>query len=77
MGMSQSVGWGLIGAATTKLSRMATRKAMYEPSGTPRLPRAARRNDHFGMLLLLAAAAGAVLALGDVLQAQRKQAARA
>jgi hypothetical protein len=77
MGTSHTVGWGLIDAATTKLTRAATRKAMHERSGAPRLPRAARRSNGLGMLLLLAAAAGAMLALGDILQEQRKQVARA
>lgn len=70
------VGWGLIGAATTKVSRSATRRAMHNRSGAPRLPRAARRSHNFGMMLLFAAAAGALLALGDILQEQRKQVAR-
>lgn len=77
MGTSHTLGWGLIGAATTTLTRAATRKAMHGPSGAPRLPRAARRSDGLGMLLLLAAAAGAMLALGDILQEQRKHVARA
>lgn len=77
MGTSHTVGWGLIGAATTKLARTATRKAMHERSGAPRLPRAARRSNGLGMLLLLAASAGAMLAPGDVLQERRKQVARA
>ena len=77
MRTSHTLGWGLIGAATTKLSRMATRRAMHTSSGAPRLPRAAQRNNGFGMLLLLAAATGAMLAFGDVLQERRKQVARA
>jgi hypothetical protein len=68
------MGYGLVGAAVTKLSRTATRRAMHEPSGTPRLPRAARRGKSFGMMLLFAALAGAVLAFGDVLQEQRNRA---
>lgn len=77
MSTSQTLGWGLIGAATTKLSRMATRRAMHRSSGEPRLPFEARRNNGFGMLLLMAAAAGALLAIGDVLQERRKEVARA
>jgi hypothetical protein len=77
VGTSHNLGWGLIGAATTKLARTATRKVMHERSGAPRLPRAARRSSGLGMLLLLAAAAGAMLALGDILQEQGKQVARA
>jgi hypothetical protein len=76
MRTSHTLGWGLIGAATTTLSRMATRRAMHASSGAPRLPRAARSNNGLGMLILLAAAAGAMLALSDVLQEQRKEIAR-
>lgn len=72
-----TLGYGLIGAATTKLARTATRKAMHRRSGAPRLPDATRRSNGLGMLLVLAAAAGAILALGDVVQEQRKQVARA
>jgi hypothetical protein len=72
MAKAQTLGWGMIGAATTMLVRRATRRAMHEPGGTPRLPRAARRRKTFGMMLALAGAAGALLALGDVLQEQRK-----
>jgi len=72
MAGTQTVGWGLVGAATTMLARRATRRAMHEPSGAPRLPRAARKSNSFGMMLVFAAAAGAMLALGDILQEQRK-----
>ncbi len=69
---ARSVGYGMVGAATTMLARKVTRRAMHSPRGTPRLPRAARRNRSFAMMLALAAATGALLALGDVLQEQRK-----
>ncbi len=74
---TSTLGWGLIGALTTKLARMATRRAMHYSNGAPRLPREARRSNGIGMLLLMAAGAGAMLALGDVLQERRKQVARA
>jgi hypothetical protein len=45
---------------------------MHSRSGTPRLPRAARRNNSFTTMLVLAAAAGAMLALGDVMKEQQK-----
>ena len=77
MGTAHALGWGLIGAATTKLSRSAPRRAMRQRRGAPRLPRAARRSRGFGMMLLLAAAAGAMLAIGDLLQEQRRHVARA
>jgi hypothetical protein len=72
MAKAHKAGWGMVGAAATMLARRATRRAMHERSGAPRLPRAARRRTTFGMMLLLAGAAGALLALGDVLQEQRK-----
>lgn len=72
-----TLGYGLIGAATTKLARTATRRAMHLRGGAPRLPRAARQRSGLGMLLMLAAAAGAILAIGDVVQEQRKHIARA
>jgi hypothetical protein len=67
----------MIGAATTMLARAATRRAMHDAGGAPRLPRAAQKNTGFGMMLLLAATAGALLALGDVLQEQRKHVTQA
>jgi len=72
MAEAHNIGWAMVGAAMTMLARWATRRAMHEQSGAPRLPRAARRNRTFGMMLLLAGAAGALLALGDVLQEQRR-----
>jgi hypothetical protein len=62
---------------TDVLVRMGTRRAMHEQSGEPRLPHATRRKQTFGMMLLLAASAGALLALGDVFQEQRKHVTQA
>jgi hypothetical protein len=77
MAAAHTIGWGMIGAATTMLARRATRRAMHDPSGAPRLPRAAQKNTGFGMMLALAAAAGALLALGDILQEQRRHVTQA
>jgi hypothetical protein len=74
---TQRIGWGLVGAGTTMLARAATRRALIDEAGGPRLPHAARRNHSFTMMVALAAVAGALLAVGDVLQKQRKQVARA
>jgi hypothetical protein len=71
MRLARTVGLGLIGSATTMLVRGATRRAMHSPDGRPRLPSAARRNSGFGAIVVLAAAAGAMLALADILQEQR------
>lgn len=67
---------GLAGAATTMLVRKTAKRAMYTRTGAPRLPQPVRSNNSFAMVLLLAAAAGAMLAIADVLQEQRKQVAR-
>jgi hypothetical protein len=72
MRMAQTIGWGLVGSATTMLVRNATRRAMYTDEGRARLPRAARRHNGAG-ILLVAALAGATLAFADVLKEQRKR----
>lgn len=73
----QTAALGVVGSAATMLARRATRKAMHTEDGAPRLPRAARNNTGFAMFLALAAAAGIMLAVADVLQEQRQRAARA
>lgn len=73
MRTAQGIGLGLVGAATTMLARRLTRSAMHEESGQPKLPKAVRRTNSVGVMLLLAGAAGALLALGDVLKEQRQQ----
>lgn len=73
MRTAQGVGLGLIGAATTMLARRLTRRAMHEDSGEPKMPTAVRRSNSVGIMLLLAGAAGALLAFGDVLKEQRQQ----
>ena len=70
-------GMAIVGSATTMLARRAARRAMHRKDGEPRLPRAARDNNGFVTVLLLAVAAGALLAVADVLLEQRKNAARA
>jgi hypothetical protein len=76
MSFARSAGVGMLGSATTMLARTATRRAMHRRDGAPRLPRAARRPDLL-TTVLVAVAAGAVLALADVLLEQREQARRA
>lgn len=74
MRTAQGIGLGLMGAATTMLARRVTRHAMHEETGEPKLPRQLRRRDNVGVMLLIAGAAGALLALGDVLKEQRQRA---
>jgi hypothetical protein len=73
MPSTRALGLGLIGAAATMIARRATRRALHDETGAPRLPGAARRADSLTTLILVAIASGALLALGDVLQEQRKQ----
>ena len=77
MGFARTAGLGLLASAATMTARKATRSMMHTRYGAPRLPRAARQNNGFAMILALAAGAGMMLALADVLQERRKQATRA
>jgi hypothetical protein len=70
----QAVGWGLVGTATTMVARRFMRRALYT-GNTPRLPDAARHSSGVRGLLAVAAAAGAMLAIADVLQDQRRRVA--
>jgi len=72
MTSARTIGLGMVGAAVTMLARSATRRAMHDENGAPKLPRAARRSDSVTMLLIVAAASGALLALAEVLQEQRR-----
>jgi hypothetical protein len=58
------------------LARTVTRRALHDRRGRPRLPSSARRDNSFRTMLLLAVTAGALLAVGDVVQEQRKRVAR-
>ena len=76
MAIEHRIAWGVAGSATTMLARRMTRRAMHEPGGAPRLPWNERLDNSFAMMLVLAAAAGALLAVGDVLLEQRKRVTR-
>lgn len=71
MGVGRTVMWGLAGATTSKMARVATRRAMHNSYGDPRLPQRARVRDGLGTALMWAAATGIVLALADVMKEQR------
>jgi hypothetical protein len=76
MRTTQGIGLGLMGAATTMLARRLTRHAMHEETGEPKMPDSVRRSNSIGLMLLLAGAAGALLAFGDVLKEQRQHVAQ-
>ena len=71
MATLQRVGWGMVGAGTTMVARRLVRQLLYQ-GHTPRLPRAARRTGSFAGLVAFAAATGAILAIADMLQDERK-----
>jgi hypothetical protein len=73
MTSARTVALGIVGATVTMLARNATRRAIHDARGVPKLPRAARRSNSVTMLLIIAAASGALLALSDLLQEQRRQ----
>jgi hypothetical protein len=75
MATLQRIALGLIGGATTVIVRRLTRRTMHEQTGRPRLPRGLRKSNSIATMLALAGTAGALLALGDVLQEQRKHVA--
>lgn len=75
--LGRKVMWMVAGTVASKLVRSATRRAMHDPYGRPRLPRPVRRRSGMGTGLALAAGASALMAFGDVLKEQGKNAARA
>jgi len=75
MARMQGIAWGMVGAGTTMLARRVVRQFLYR-GDRPRLPRGARQNRSVTGLLLFAAVSGAALAIGDMLQDQRKHVAR-
>jgi hypothetical protein len=75
MAVIQRAGLAILGAATTMMARRMTTMALHRDDGRPKLPAPVRRADSIRMMLLLAGVAGVMLALGDMLQEQRKQVA--
>jgi hypothetical protein len=71
MGVAGNVASAVLGGTTTMVARRVSRRAMHGRGGEPRLPRGARQQRGFGMMLLWAAAAGVILALADVMLEQR------
>jgi hypothetical protein len=74
-GIGQKLVWGLLGAATTRVTRNVTRRVLHNEAGRPKLPRRARRRNGLNTALLWAAGAGVVLAVSDVLREQQKDVA--
>jgi hypothetical protein len=67
--------WMVAGGAASKMARGYTRSMLEREDGVPRLPRRARRETGFGMMLAWAVLAGALLAFVDVFSQQGREAA--
>jgi hypothetical protein len=67
--------WMVAGTAASKMARSYTRGLLHRSDGRPRLPRKARRETGFGMMLGWAVMTGALMALVDVLSEQGRSAA--
>jgi len=74
MGLAQKFGWSVVGVTTTMAIRKISNAAMHDADGAPKFSRLTRRNNSFGLMVALAVSAGVLLALGDVLNEQRKDA---
>jgi hypothetical protein len=68
--------WMVAGTAASKMARSWTRGMLRHEDGAPRLPRRARRETGFGMMLGWALLVGALMAFSDVFSEQGKSAAR-
>lgn len=77
MGMAQQIGWSVVGVGTTMAARKIANRVMHDANGAPKMSRMTRRNSSFGVMVALAAAAGVLLALGDILNEHRKDAVEA
>jgi hypothetical protein len=65
--------WGLCGVATTMAARKIASRALHDQDGEPKLSKTTRRKSGLGLMFVLAAASGVLLAFGDVLKEHRKQ----
>ncbi len=72
MGIGKKLMWGLAGMTATKVARAGTRRAMHTRYGDPRLPQRVKARSGFSNVLMLAAGAGIVLAVADVLKEQKQ-----
>lgn len=77
MSLGRKMMWMVLGTATSKVVRGATRRALHNRAGSPKLPSKVRRSRDLGMAIALAAGASALMAVGDVLKEQGKDTARA
>ncbi|HEX6063169.1 MAG TPA: hypothetical protein VFZ04_03060 [Longimicrobiales bacterium] len=69
MGMGKKLMWGLAGMTASKMARAGTRRALH--TSYPAAHAKVRVRPKFKSMLMLAAGAGVVLALADVMKEQK------
>ena len=72
MGMGKKLMWGLAGMTASKVARSGTRRALH--TSYPAANAKVRVRPKFKSMLMLAAGAGVVLALADVMKEQKQMA---
>jgi hypothetical protein len=75
--LGRKVMWTVVGGATAKAVRKATRNALHDEVGKPKLPRPVRRRRGLAPALAFAVGAAALNALADVLWEQARDSASA
>jgi hypothetical protein len=74
--MGRRLVWAVLGTVATRMARRATRQALHNDWGNPRLPHRVRRERGLATALAWAVGTGAAMALADVLTEQGRTAAR-
>jgi hypothetical protein len=77
MAIGRKLMWAVVGGVTSKVVRSATRRAMHNDVGNPRLPQPVRRRRGMGTALTWVVGASALMAIADTLSEQGRNAARA
>ena len=76
-GLGKKLMWMAVGTATSRAVRGATRNALHNRAGQPKLPQAVRYRSGMATALSWVIGASALMAIADVLKEQSKDAAEA
>lgn len=74
-GLGKKLMWMAVGTATSRAVRGATRNALHNRAGRPKLPRSVKYRHGMGTALSWVVGASALMAIADVLKEQSKDAA--